>query len=376
MPLELSVSGPGLQTRRLIDEGQSILIGRDADCDLCLPDPERTVSRQHLVVWVEGGQLQLRVLSVVNGVDLPSGEVPPGGVAVLAAGEILMVGDYDITVQGHSAFSDSSASGFLDQVMPGDHGVHAEEDPFGEWGFDGTVVHRLAPQPAATAASGGEAPAQASADASQTLRLAAVGVAMTGDVAAFYKGLGLDPARLSALSAQELEAAGRKIRIVLQGLMELHSAKVELNRDMGADERTMVATRETNPLKTDWPLDTKIEYLLAGRSAGAAFMPPEAAIAALVAELRIHDMSVTAASRAVVEGALREFDPGKIEARIGEDKSAGILAKLRPWDAYAKYYAGESGRMAQWVERLFNRYFTPAYTRETTRIKRGGERRE
>lgn len=369
MPLELSVTGPGLQIKRLIDEGQSILIGRDADCDLCLPDPERTVSRQHLVVWVEAGQLQLRVLSVVNGVDLPSGEVPPGGVATLAAGEILMVGDYGITAQGQPAFADTSASGFLDQLMPGSHGVHGEDDPFGEWGFDATVVHRFAPQPSVPAAT-------TSAEASQTLPLAAVGVAMTGDVASLYRGLGLDPDKLGALSAAELEAAGRKIRIVLQGLMELYSAKLDLNREMGADERTMVATRENNPLKTDWPLDTKIEYLLAGRAAGAAFMAPELAVAEMVAELRIHDMSVTAASRAVVEGVLREFEPHKLEARISEDKSAGLLARLRPWDAYAKYYLGESGRMAHWVERFFNRYFTPAYTRETTRIKRGGERRE
>jgi hypothetical protein len=32
--------------------------------------------------------------------------------------------------------------------------------------------------------------------------------------------------------------------------------------------------------------------------------------------------------------------------------------------------------MAQWVEGLFNRYFTRAYTAETTRIKRSSEHRE
>jgi len=366
MPLELSVTGPGLQIRRLIDDGQSILIGRDADSDLCLPDPEKTVSRQHLVVWAEAGQLQFRVLSVVNGVDLPSGEVPPGAVATLVPGDILMVGDYNITVAGQLAapFADSSASGILGQIMPGAHGVHGDEDPFGEWGFDATVVHRFIPQPAA--------PAPVSL---QTQQAVAVGVAMEGEVAAFYRGLGLDPSKLNALSPAELEAAGRKIRIALQGLVELYAAKLDLNREMGGEERTMVVTRENNPLKTDWSLDTKLEFLLAGRATAANFMPPEQALADLVAELRIHDMAVTAASRAVLEGALREFDPAKLETRVSED-NAGLLSKLRPWDAYSKYYASESARMAQWVERLFNRYFTPAYTRETTRIKLGRERRE
>lgn len=366
MPLELSVTGPGLQVKQLIDEGQSILIGRDTDSDLCLPDPEKTVSRQHLVVWVEAGQLQLRVLSVVNGVDLPSGVVPPGGVATLVAGEILLVGDYEITVASQLAapLTDSSASDILGQIMPGAHGAHGDEDPFGEWGFDATVVHRFIPQPSVP-----------SPELSQTPPAVAVGVAMTGELAAFYRGLGLDPGKLNALTPIELEAAGKKIRIALQGLMELYAARLELTRSMGGDERTMVATRENNPLKTDWSLDTKLEYLLAGRASGTTFIQPEQALADLVTELRIHDMAVTAASRAVLEGALREFDPAKLESRVSEYK-AGLLAKLRPWDAYARYYAGESSRMAQWVERLFNRYFTPAYTRETTRIKRGDERRE
>jgi predicted component of type VI protein secretion system len=366
MPLELSVNGPGLQIKRLIGEGQSVLIGRDNDSDLCLPDPQKTVSRQHVVIWVESGQLQLRVLSVVNGVDLASGEVPPGGVATLMAGDVLRVGDYSITVAGHQdlSFGDTLATDILGEVMPGSHGVHGDEDPFGEWGFDSPAVHRFVPQSA-----------QASSGSMATRQMPAVGVAMTGEVAAFYRGLGLDPARINASSPAELEAAGRKIRVALQGLMELYAAKLDLNREMGGDERTMVATRENNPLKTDWALDTKIEYLFAGRAGGNSFLQPEQALADLVAELAIHDKAVTAASRAVLEGALREFDPARLESRVSED-GPGLLARLRPWDAYGKYYAGESSRMSQWVERLYNRYFTPAYTRETTRIKRGTERTE
>jgi len=368
--LEISVTGPGLEVRQIIDEGQSLLIGRDTDCDLCLPDPERTVSRQHLAVWVEAGQLQLRVLSVVNGVDLPSGEVPPGGVASLAEGEVLMVGDYGFTVRPvlradagpDSVAPDASASGI---VGMGRHGVFAapgDEDPFGEWGFDATVVHRFVPQPAD--ASGSSAPAPAS------------GPGVSGEIEHFIRGLGLDPAKLGGLGAAELESAGRKVRVAVEGLVALYAAKLDLSREMGADERTMVATRENNPLKTDWPLDTKLEYLLGASPAGAAFAQPEVALSDLVAELQIHDSAVTAASRAVLEGALREFAPEKLEARIADDKSQGLLAKIRPWDAYGKYYAAESGRMAQWLERLFNRYFTAAYTRETTRIRKGATRRE
>lgn len=362
---EISVTGPDLQDRREIDEGQSLLVGRDIDCDLCLPDPERTVSRQHLVMWVEGGQVQLRVLSVVNGVDLPSGEVPPGGVAALPQGEELLVGDYAITVRlaaPDSIAPDGSASGIVGLTGHGGPAGMGDEDPFGEWGFDATVVHRYVPHPAGAAA---------------TVAATGAGEPVTGDMAHFFQGLGLDPLKVGALTPGELEAAGRKVRIAVEGLVALYAAKLDLSREMGADERTMVATRENNPLKTDWPLDTKLQYLLGASQAGAAFAQPEAALTSLVEELKIHDTAVTAASRAVLEGALREFAPDRIEARIADDKSGGgLLAKIRPWDAYARYYACESGNMPAWLERLFTRYFTSAYTRATTRIRTGATRRE
>ncbi len=362
---EISVAGPDLQDRREIDEGQSLLVGRDTDCDLCLPDPDRTVSRQHLVVWVEAGQVHLRVLSVVNGVDLPSGEVPPGGVAALPEGDELLVGDYTITVrlaEPDSIAPDGSASGIVGLTGHGGPAGMADEDPFGEWGFDATVVHRYVPQPAEL-----REPAVA----------AGAGEPMTGDMTHFFRGMGLDPLKPGTLSAEDLEAAGRKVRMAVEGLVALYAAKLDLSREMGADERTMVATRENNPLKTDWPLDTKLQYLLGASQAGPAFAEPEAALAALVEELKIHDTAVTAASRAVLEGTLREFAPDRIEARIADDKSAGgLLAKIRPWDAYARYYASESGNMPAWLERLFTRYFTSAYTRASTLLRKGATRRE
>ena len=363
MQLEIQITGPGLQATRFLSEGQSVLIGRDTDCELCLPDPERTVSRQHLVMWVEAGQMNLRVLSVVNGVDLASGELPPGGVATLAVGEDVGVGDYNITLTGNvnEAATDVSASGIVTRAMAG----HGDEDPFGEWGFDATVVHRHVPHVVS-------APIWAT-----SLSADFTPVPLTADIGALFKGLGISPDKLGAMGGAELEAAGRRIRIAMQGLFELYEAKLELSREMGADERTMVATRENNPLKTDWALNTKLEYLLGARPLAPAYAAPEAALADLVDELHIHDMAVTAASRAVLEGALREFEPERLEASIAQDKTqGGLLAKLRPWDAFAKYHAAQSSKMPQWLDRIFNRYFLPAYTRETTRLKRESTRRE
>src|SRR3569832_890189 len=70
MALQIHVSGPGLDvTRRLAAGDPQLVLGRDADCDVCLPDPERTVSRRHLALWVEGKDLLFHVVSSVNGVE-------------------------------------------------------------------------------------------------------------------------------------------------------------------------------------------------------------------------------------------------------------------------------------------------------------------
>lgn len=392
MTFELAVVGPGLELVRAVGIGQSVLIGRDADCDLCLPDPERTVSRQHLVIWEEEGQLRVRVLSSVNGIDLPSGELAPGGVAVLEMGQIVMVGDYDITVRERASDGLYTAETVPASAGTMPSGAH-EDDPFGEWGFDATMVQphvgggasAQPGPPQAEAPMLRQRPALADAQASheaamsqtQTVPLHDTGLAAEQAAVAFFRGLGLAGTPEGAfLGPVEMEAAGRKLRIALQGLVELYGAKLELARVMGADERTMVATRESNPLRTDWPLDLKLEYLVGLKTGGAAYVQPEIALADLVAELRIHDLASTAASKAVLESALREFEPERLQTRIAADKSQGLMARLRPWEAFSKFYAAESQRMFDWVERLFNRYFIAAYIRESTRIRNESKPRE
>jgi predicted component of type VI protein secretion system len=65
-------------TRRLEEGAGELVLGRDVDCGVCLPDPQRNVSRRHLAVWVEAGELHFQVLSEINGIDMWFGEAPPG----------------------------------------------------------------------------------------------------------------------------------------------------------------------------------------------------------------------------------------------------------------------------------------------------------
>ena len=357
MAIELHINGPDIDERRLLDAGHGeLVLGRDADCHICLPDPLRNVSRRHLAVWCDADELHFRVLSVVNGVDLPFGEAPPGACGVLPYGQLLKLGDYKLLAAAVAAApADEDPWAVLERESAGAAQADAqstlpaptEEDPFGEWGFDSTFGPGA---PGGPLVAGGLAPAQ--------------------DVlAAFLRGAGLDPQQVGGLSEGEVEDLGRLVRLALTGLLDLHASKAELKRELRAEDRTMLAVQDNNPLKSDWPVDTRLRYLLGGRAASVGFVRPERALGELLAELRTHDQAMAAAARAVVEGTLRELSPPELRKHLpGADSLLFSSAKL--WDAYARLHEEQGADLPGWLTRLFGKYFTSAYLREAQRIKR------
>jgi len=376
MAVELHLSGPGIDERHLLVAGQDeLVVGRDADCGICLPDPRRNVSRRHLAVWCEADELHFRVLSVVNGVELPFGEAPPGARGVLPYGQMLKLGDYKLlgahvpNAPAQPADADGTdpwavlereASGFGPSVQPraaapvppatfaaaASGPARADDDPFGEWGFDSTY------------GPGSRAGAALNA------------LAQPGDgLAAFFRGVGLDAQQLGPLSDGELEEAGRLVRQALLGLLGLHAARAELKRDLRAEDRTMLASSGANPLKEELPAQSHLQYLLGGRAASAGFVRPERALDELLAELLAHDQAMGVAARAVVDGTLREFAPSALKTQLLGGGSR-LFEGTRLWDAYVKHHDEQGADMTRWLERLFGKYFTAAYMRETARLKR------
>lgn len=365
MRIEVHIHGPGIDERRHLAEGDGeIVLGRDGDCHVCLPDPRRNVSRRHLAVWCEAGELHFRVLSVVNGVELPFGEAPPGARGVLPHGQMLRLGDYRLLGASLSPAEEDpwtvlerDASGFGESGLPPQGGRAAaalagpapmptDDDPFGDWGFDSTFG------PGSRAGTLSATPESAG----------------SAELAAFYRGLGLDPARLGPMGAGELEEMGQLVRMALLGLLALHAGKAELKRTLRAEDRTMVAREDNNPLKSGMSDEMSLQYLFGGRDASVGFVRPERALADLLAELHIHDAAMAVAARAVVEGTLRDLSPASLKASLGGGKR--LFEASRLWDAYAKLHEEQGADLSPWLERLMGKYFTAAYLRESQRLKR------
>lgn len=359
--LELRVQGPAFDVLRVLKPQEpELILGRDADSGVCLPDPQRTVSRKHLAVWNELGELHFRVLSVVNGVTMPFGEAPPGARGVLPAGQVLKLAEYQVTVapvQAAPAEAEPDPWAVFDRdgsgIAPMPEAVRAslasttEEDPFGDWGFETTFG------PGGPGGGG--------------LQAGKLGVA--ADLAPFLRGLGLDPQQAGALSEGELEAIGRIARTLVEGVLELRQVTTGITRELRADDRTMLAARDNNPLKAESPLEAKLQYLFGGRAAAGGFVAPDRALRAVLGELLAHDLAVAAASRALAQGTLEEFAPAEIKARL-LGGGAKLFEAARAWDAYARYYAQQGEKMPDWVQRMLDKYFTAAYLQERQRLQR------
>jgi predicted component of type VI protein secretion system len=358
MALELHVAGPGLDVTRRLEPGDpAVILGRDPECTICLPDPERNISRRHLSLWNEGDQLHFHVLSVVNGIDTAVGELPPGTRGVLAAGDTLGLAAFRIGVK----VMEPTRTGRPDpdpwaefqkqaaQLVPGAEtvpGLPPEDDPFGDWGFHSTF---------GPGSPGGS--------------MHADDLAPAADLQPFLSGLGLEASAQKALTHGELETIGRLTRIALQGLLQAVQTAARSRQQVGPEERTLAQPRETNALRIDMPLENKLYYLFGGQAAAAGFMPPDRAVAQLVAELTTHEEAMAGALEETVASVVREFDPEALKQRL-LGGGPRIFESARAWEAFAREYAEHSAAERAWVKELLDRHLPAAYARALMRVKR------
>jgi predicted component of type VI protein secretion system len=357
MALDLHVCGPGLDVHRRIEEGDpALVLGRDTDCAVCLPDPERNISRRHLSVWNEGGQLHFHVLSVVNGIATAAGELPPGARGVLACGEAMALSAYRIEVRVASAEASGArpADAWAEferqaaQLVPGGEGatvpaVPDADDPF-EWGFQSTFGPDT---------SGGGLDTGALQPAH--------------DLQPFLRGLGL--AADAGFTQGELETLGRVTRVALQGLLQAAQAAAGARQDARSEDRTTAEVRELNPLRLEGTLEDKLAFLFGGQFAGAGFLPPDRALAQLAGELTAHQQAMAQAARDAVESIVQEFDPEVMKKRL-LGGGARIFESARAWEAFVRDYAERRAQADEWTAQLMDRHFARAYARAMLRAKR------
>ncbi|MGE0113389.1 MAG: type VI secretion system-associated FHA domain protein TagH [Steroidobacteraceae bacterium] len=375
-------------------------IGRSADNDWILPDPERYVSSHHAEVRFESGKWILEDVSTngifVNGSDTPLSQQ---GVHQMKDGDRLRLGDYDIlvSIDEQSDFP-PEATGQAPQVSVAkakgksrtEQRAELEElnveidinellsstapepnvaasDPFEIGNAYGMGVARSSTARAGVPTTGNAAekyedipltaPPALSREAGidwhlKTRRLQndskpverPRGVDGHGELSAaleaFCRGAGVDPASIATeTQATMLTLAGQMLREVVLGMMEALKARGEIKSRMDAGNTPMQAM-DNNPLKVATSVDDAMRKLLDTQN--SRYLGPVESLREGFADLRSHQQAMIAAMHAALNGTMNRVDPGELQERFDRSLNRGTLMgaanKLKYWDMYAEFF--------------------------------------
>ena len=419
LPYLLHFSGPASfeQTVALKPGSEAVVVGRDPEAAVYLPDTERLVSRRHLSVdWCEGGA-RVQVLSA-NGINTDQGDWFSGDEVVLADGESARIGSFFMVVTAVPAddqLDSTSFSGMGSRPVPMGPDTRAappapggaDKDPWAELAAEWSPSRatdpsdRTRPEPPDAGPLSFDLDDPFTASASWRLNSAAfspvdataplVGSDPLADLAraqaapppaptgtptpeklalqSFCRGLGVEPPHV--LVDFDWERLGESVREVVRCLAGQLAGRNESRQAMRAADRTMLGSAGTNPLREGMPLKDMLHYLLFMPEGAGGFVPATRALQEVAQDARCHEEANRAAARGLAEGALKEFEPARLRAELLRGKlSFALVDNARLWDLYTADYARKGERPGEWAEQLFNRYYMAAWLREAEKLRR------
>ena len=404
-----------------------ITIGRGEECGLVLEDPKKHVSRVHVELEEKDeGSFLLTVVSKVNPVFINGKRHAPGSKLDLSAGDSFELGEYELEILAPASSTktifptsdveettrpnnqmvqvpkSSSAAprqektvpveplapepaeeahfqedklppvepGIFDEPTPVEAAPAAEENVFEEATFVGKSADKTAANlfDEATyvgkAAHGGNAPGQGGSEAG-----------MRAAVQAFLAGAGLEG---KEVSDAEIEAfllqSGKIMRAAVEGAMALLAARATAKKELRAEDRTMVASKDNNPLKLMSDPQEAMAFLFDTKDRTGGFLDPVRAVGDAFEDLRAHEVALFAGMRAALLGAIQRFDPKTLEAEL--EKNAGGLGlnrKAKLWEQFAGFQQKLARDAEDDFNKVFGREFMGTYMAQVKRLKSGGQ---
>jgi type VI secretion system FHA domain protein len=150
-------------------------------------------------------------------------------------------------------------------------------------------------------------------------------------------------------------------------------ARGEMRKEFGAEERTMVAARDNNPLKLMADPHEAMQFILDPTDSTGGFLDPVRAIGDACEDLRAHEIALMAGMRAAILGALRRVDPQVLEKAF--EKSPGGFSfasrKSRLWESFVAYQQKLAQEAQEDFNKAFGREFMSAYQAQLRRLKTG-----
>ena len=364
-----------------------VSIGRDATCSIALEDPNKHMSRFHVEIEEESGVYWMAVVSKVNPVMVKGRRYGPGTRLVLHSGDSFEVAEYEVQVMlpeplevesepvAPAAKAPPPSNDPLMQVLSATH-THgtplAQQDPAERLFNESTFFGSDEPTPIAKSIS--QTPPEETFVPHKARPAGAPAAGASSGLRAFLEGAGVPHKQLSpADSERMLRDCGAILRAAVEGIMMLLLARGEMRKEFEAEDRTMVAARDNNPLKLMSDPHEAMDFLFDPAERTDGFLDPVQAVGDACEDLRTHELALMAGMRAAIQGALRRFDPNVIERAFEKSEKSFSLAsrKARLWEMFVVEQDKLSRDAQDDFNKVFGRDFMGAYQAQLRRVKGG-----
>jgi type VI secretion system FHA domain protein len=401
-----------------------ITIGRGEECTLVLEDPKKHVSRVHVELEEkDDNSFELTCVSKVNPVFVNGKRHAPGSRLDLRAGDRFELGEYELEllappsmVKAEVPVSDVEETTRPDNPMlqvpkapqakpvepeepafnpaelpPVEPGIfdepavaeapaaavlEPEAEPEGDVFAEATYVGASSVPPAnifdEATYVGGRPPGQGAAQAEARPAGGFAGDrGMRAAVKAFLKGAGLQEKEIAEADIEAfLLQSGRIMRAAVEGAMALLAARATAKKELRAEDRTMVASKDNNPLKLMSDPQEALEFLFDTKERAAGFLDPVQAVGDAFDDLRAHEVALFAGMRAALLGSIQRFDPKTLEAEL--EKNAGGLGlnrKAKLWEQFAVFQQKLARDAEDDFNKVFGREFMGTYMEQVKRLR-------
>jgi type VI secretion system protein len=191
-------------------------------------------------------------------------------------------------------------------------------------------------------------------------------------VEAFCRGAGIDPSSLP-IEAQHalLQVAGQMTREVVLGLMDTLKGRSDQKSRLRLSQ-TSIMLSENNPLKFSASVDEALLKMFDSHS--SRYLGPVEAIRDSFADLRMHQIALSAAIQAAIDEVMNRIEPGELQERFDRGLKRGALLgaanKMKYWDLYSEFYQILNQRNEQNLPTLFAEELARTYAEKAAVKKR------
>jgi type VI secretion system protein ImpI len=389
-------------------------VGRAADNDWTLPDPDRFISSHHAIIRFMGGMYSLEDVSV-NGVFMNDQQTPVGAgndPVILQNGDRIHIGDYEI----QASLVDEAPAGMgvgqqVDPLITSPTGgitsptttpgtgasTIGPVDPLDMLG-DAPPAHVPPPAP----------PAYPDHSPATSDYFAPPGPSVGGGIpdggaipddwdltdfspspqappppqpqqpippvpppAAQAIPVAPQPPPMPAAGGMDQALFDQLMPLIVQGMMDVLKSRAEIKSEFRL-ALTTIKPVENNPLKFSPNAQDAMQHLFGGGQSG--YLNPIQAFEEGFADIKAHQMAMIAGMRAAFDYMLSQFSPEILEERFeGGSKRGGIISianKVRYWEMYRHMFDKLTRDSDDNFRRLFGEEFATAYEQQMHKISR------